>query len=503
MTAEPGALSQPTPSTVDEPDVLGRQVRTGLRWSFINSVVGRAGQVVVGIVLARLLTPYDYGVFAVALVAYTILISCSELGVTVALISRRGDSSKIGSTVTTLSWVSGAVLTLAIWLAAPAVTRQLDTADATDALRVLSLAILVAGFAAVPGAIVQRDFQQNWRFAADSANFLVSTGVAVVGALLGGGALALAWSRVAGNGVSAVILGLGAKERFRPGFRPAVAVDLLRFGLPLAGASVLAFAVMNVDYVVVASTIGPIALGYYMIAFNLSGFPVTTFSTMVRSVSLPAFGRLREVPGSAGEGFVMAARLLVTVTVPVTVLLAVLAEPLIHIVYGAKWLPAVVSLMLLSGLGLFRVFHELVYDYLAAMGRSRVVLLVQLIWLVALAILLPLGAQRLGLPGVGLGHLVAAFTLILPIYVVVLGTERVSRRRLLSALVRPVLGGLAVAGASLACLSLTENDVVRLLLGGTVGMLAYLMVVGPTLPARWQPLSPWSWPGLVRSALTA
>jgi hypothetical protein len=85
----------------------------------------------------------------------------------------------------------------------------------------------------------------------------------------------------------------------------------------------------------------------------------------------------------------------------------------------------------------------------------------------------------------------------------VLGTEWVSRRRLLTAVVRPILGGLAAAGTSLACLSLTENDVIQLLLGGTAGMLAYLMVVGPALPPRWQSLSPWRWPGLVRGALTA
>src|SRR5262249_54419540 len=155
-----------------------------------------------------------------------------------------------------------------------------------------------------------------------------ATGVAIGGVALGGGALALAWSRVAANAVSAVMLAVAARERFRPGWQPAAARQLLRFGLPLAGASAVAFAVMNVGYVVVARSLGPVALGYYMIAFNLSGFPVSTFSTTVRSVSLPAFGRLRDAPDRAGAAFATATRLLVSVTMLVSVLLAALAWPL-------------------------------------------------------------------------------------------------------------------------------------------------------------------------------
>ena len=156
-----------------------------------------------------------------------------------------------------------------------------------------------------------------------------------------------------------------------------MARDLLRFGLPLAGASALAFAVLNVDYVVVARTLGPVLLGYYMIAFNLSAFPVSTFSAVVRSVSLPGFGRLRQSPARAGEAFVFGARLLVTISLLASVLLAVLARPAIEVVYGPKWTAAAVPLVFLSGLGLVRVFHELAYDYLSAWGVTRVLFVVQ------------------------------------------------------------------------------------------------------------------------------
>jgi PST family polysaccharide transporter len=493
VAGEDLVMDPPGGVTAAESAELGKQVRHGLKWSVVNNAVARIGQVVVGIVLARLLTPYDYGVFATALVAYAVLISCSELGVTIALVSRRGDSRQIGPTVTTLSWASGTVLTLAIWFGAPSITAHLKTADATNVLRVLGLAIFVAGLSAVPSAIVQRDFQQRSRFVADTANFVVSTVVAIAGVLLGGGALALAWSRVAGNAVSGVILAIASRERFRPGFDPPVARDLLRFGLPLAGASALAFAVLNVDYVVVARVLGPVMLGYYLVAFNLSGFPVSTFSAVVRSVSLPGFGRLRESPAKAGEAFVFGTRLLVTVSLLASVMLAVLARPLIEVVYGPKWTNAAVPLVFLSGLGLVRVFHELAYDYLSAWGVTRVLFVVQAVWLGALVVVLPIGAHYGGLRGVGLGHLAVAFGLVVPMYVVVLGRHAVPLRPLALVLVRPAVATAGAAAGALVGMHAVSGALAQVLLGGTLGTAVYLAVVGPSLPDRWQLLSPWRW----------
>ncbi|HEV7657192.1 MAG TPA: lipopolysaccharide biosynthesis protein [Mycobacteriales bacterium] len=498
IASRPALVAAAVDVAVDEE--LGRQVKHGLKWSFVNNVVSRAGQVVVGIVLARLLTPYDYGVFAAALIAYAVLISCSELGVTVALVSRRGDSRTIGPTVTSLSWASGAVLTIAIWLTAPTIADHLHTPAAAGVLRVLGLAIFVAGLSAAPSAIVQRDFQQRTRFAADTANFVVSTVVAIVGVALGGGALALAWSRVAGNAVAAVIVVLAARERYRPGWNRAVAKDLLAFGLPLTGASALAFAVLNVDYVVVAGVLGPVALGYYLIAFNLSSFPVTAFSTVVRSVSLPAFGRLRDRPDQAGPAFVDATRLLVLVSAPVAVLLAVLGRPLIDFLYGSVWVPAALPLAFLAGLGLFRVFHELGYDYLTARGKPRLVLLIQLGWLVALGVLLPVGAHLRALPGIGIGHLIAAFGLVLPAYLLVLRRYDIALGPLLRVVLRPVLGAAATAAVALAARFGFTHPLPELLVGGAGGVLVYLAVVGPQLPGRFQALSPWSWLRMPRPA---
>ncbi len=444
----------------------------------------------VGVLLARVLAPRDFGVFAVALVAYLVVINVSELGVSVALVRHPDEGPQLGPTVWTLALVWSLLLTGGLWLAAPLAAAQLGTPEASGVLRALCLAVLVAGISAVPSAVVQRDFQQNWRFAADSVNLLVSTGVAVSLAFGGGGAYALAWSRVAGNAASAVIFFVAAKERYRPGFDRRVAARLLRFGCPLAGASLLAFALLNVDYVVVGRMWGPVALGFYVLAFNLSGWPVAAFSTMARSVALPAFARLRSGPEQRVSAFVSAFGTLLAASLAVSVLLVVLAGPTVDVVYGRRWAAAAVPLMYLASLGTFRVLHELSYDYLVAAGRTGTVMVVQAVWLAGLLVALPVGSRLHGIAGVGAGHLLVAVAVLVPAYGLALRRAGVGLTRLCRASVRPLTAAALSGAVCLGLAGLLRGQLVTLLVAGTCGALAYLAVVAPALPAPVASLSP-------------
>ncbi len=114
--------------------------------------------------------------------------------------------------------------------------------------------------------------------------------------------MALAWSWVVGQLLGTVLLLTYRPGRFRAGLASATRCGaLLAFGLPLAGANIIAFSVLNVDYVVVGRVLGATALGLYVLAFNISGWPMNLFGAVVRSVSLPGFAHLQrdgeDMPG--------------------------------------------------------------------------------------------------------------------------------------------------------------------------------------------------------------
>jgi PST family polysaccharide transporter len=458
---------------------LERKVGSAIRWSAANSLLQRVSQLGVSVLLARLIAPEQFGVFAVALVVLNIVLSVSEMGVSVALVRTSGPIDAMAPTVTTLSIGSGVLLTAICLAGAPWFANALGTPEATGVIQLMSLALVIAGASAVPGALLQRSFRQDHKFAADTSAFVVSTVVVVVLALAGFGAWSLAWSRVAANLTAAVIMFAYTKERYRPGFDAKQARELLGFGLPLAGASLLVFGVMNVDYIVVGSILGTVQLGFYLLAFNLSSWPVGAFSAPVRSVSLAAFSQVRDDPDLFQRTFARAFRLLALFTVPACVLLAALADPLVRIVYGERWAPAAAALALLVLLGAFRVALELGYDYLASAGRTRAILVIHVVWLVTLVPLLALGAHLDGIRGVALAHSAVVLLFIVPAYLIAFRPYGVRARALGPAVARPVLGGVVMVVVALAVRWTVPGQLWQLLIGGALSVAAYTVVVFP------------------------
>jgi O-antigen/teichoic acid export membrane protein len=473
------AESAPPPSAP-----LGRLVRVGLGWSFLNNLLVRIGTVLAGIVLARILTPADYGVLAVALVAFEALLSINELGVSLAIVRWPGDVRRIAPTVMTLSIIGSVGFYAIAFVAAPSFAAALNAPAATGVLRLLCVAVMLDGITAVPAGLLNRGFQQDRRMLADLASLVVFSGVAIFLASRGLGAWSIAWGRVAGNVVSAVAVTLLASVRFRPGFDGAAARELLAFGMPAAGSSLLVFAMLNVDYVVVGGLLGPVALGFYMLAFNLSSWPVTMFSMAVRRVALAGFSQLQKDPTALRFGFARSFGLLMAAAIPVSALLSGFALPLVRFVYGAKWEPAASALRWLAILGALRVALELSYDFLIAAGRSRMTLWLQAGWLAALLPTVVAGAKLGGIQGVAIAHVAVAGLLITPAFLYALARLGVSVTDLARNCWRPLAAGLIVFATATLAQQLLHGDLHQLAVGGAMSA---ALIAPLLLPMRRPP----------------
>ena len=459
--------------------VLGHQVGSAVRWSVVNSIFTRLSQVAVGILLARLIAPAEFGVFAAALVILNIVLSVSEMGVSIALVREQGDLRQIAPTVTSLSLLSGASLALLCIIGAPWFADALNAPDAAGLIRVMSLALVVGGASAVPTALLQRSFRQDLKLVADIISFIVGTSGAVGRAVLGFGAWSLAWSRVAMNVTAAAVMFGYCKERYRPGFDRAQAKSLLAFGLPLAGSSLLVFGVLNVDYIVIGGVLGPVALGLYLLAFNLSSWPVGAFALPVRSVALPAFSRLQDDPEGFLRGLLRAIRALALFTIPACVLLGAFAHPLVRFVYGPRWSGAAAALALLAMLGGMRVLLELAYDCLASAGRPRAILWIHVLWLVALVPSLVVGAELDGIRGVAVGHVLVVVLLVGPGYLFALQSVGLRVGALAHSVARPLLGGTIMTVVAVGAQRLVSGDFTKLAVGCVLSIGAYALVVYP------------------------
>jgi PST family polysaccharide transporter len=227
--------------------------------------------------------------------------------------------------------------------------------------------------------------------------------------------------------------------------------------------------------------LGPVALGVYLLAFNLSSWPVNALTTSVRSVSLPGFARLLDDPERLGRQFARSLGWVATITVPVVVLMSALAGPLITAVYGEKWAAAGPALTFLALLGGLRVTFDLAYDYLAARAESNKALALQALWLASLVPALVIGARAGNVQGAALAHVLIAVTVVVPAYVMVLRRGHVRPGDLARALQRPLLGGALAAATALASRTLVDGAWLELIVGTAAGALTYAAIVGPTV----------------------
>jgi PST family polysaccharide transporter len=285
---------------------------------------------------------------------------------------------------------------------------------------------------------------------------------------------------VVGNVAALVGSVLAAPGSLRFGWDSGQARALLRFGLPLAGASLLTLGVLNVDTLVVGSTLGKVQLGFYVLAFNISGWPVRIISEAARRVSFAGFSRLASSPQALAQGFGRALAVLVTGSVPLCVLLAVLAGPLIHLVYGGRWLPAAAALPWLMALGLVRIGCELAYDCLVAIGRRRLLILTQGLWLAALIPVLAAGAHLRGIVGVAEGHVLVAAGVVVPVFTVGLARSGITPRSLARACAWPFAGGAVTAAVAWALHGLLGDGLLALVATGVVAMAVYIVCVLPS-----------------------
>jgi PST family polysaccharide transporter len=481
-----GANAVPPPSSASnltgqqQPAELGASVRSGVRWSLINSLVIRIGTFLTGIVLARgLLTPRDWGLYAMGLTALAVALSANELGVSLAVVRWEGDVRRFAPTVLTLSTAFSTLLYGLLFAIAPAVARALHAPDGTSMLRVLGISVIVDGMTCVPMALLTRTFAQRRRMAIDFVNFLATTALTIALAVSGLGAMSFAWGSLAGHAVVLVGCALSAPAMLRPGWDREQARRLLAFGLPLAGASLLVLAMLNVDSVVVGATLGPVQLGLYQIAFNVSSWPVRAVSEVARRVSFAGFSRVASSPQALSDSFGRGLELLMAAAVPACVILAVMPAQLLHAIYGDKWTSASGALRFLALLGLLRVSYELAYDCLVAVGKRRALLIVQGWWLVILVPVLIVAARTRGIAGVGFGHMIVAGPLVAPLFVWALGRGGVRPGVVLRACARPFLGGAAMAGVCLGVQRLGLGDAAEVLLAGALATVVYLPFVWP------------------------
>jgi len=364
------ALRDAAPAAREQPLGLRQRVVTGMRWKLLSQVVGQLSRTAVGIVLAHLLTPREFGLAAMALVFTGLTTIFTDLSLGAALVQRLHITEEDRSTVFWTSAGAG-LLVAAAWVGVSPLVAHFFSDPAVEPLFAATAAsALLYGVAGTQIALLTREL--NFR-----SLELREIGATVVG---GAGAVALAfagagaWAIVAQNliiaAVSVVLVWRLSSWRPKRMYSRESLRTLGSFGGKTLGARLLSYTNLNADNLLVGRFLGSVPLGVYSIAYNVMFLPATRIAEPIQQVLFPAFARLQHDHVALRRAWVRGMELVAAVNVPAFLGMAVVAPDFVPIVLGQKWLPAVPVLQFLCLAGVAQSFQALNWSVLQAVGDS-------------------------------------------------------------------------------------------------------------------------------------
>jgi len=359
---------------------------------------------VASVILARNLEASDYGVVGFCLIVTGFLARFGDLGINSALVQRSEAGTDVLNTGFTVRLITGTGAFAAAFAAASLVPRLLDHPSGSAVIRVLSLTFVINSFALVPGCLLTRELRFGKLVLPQIASAVVSASVSIVLALSGFRFWSIVIGNLAANIASPLVLNLIRPTRIRLQMQPAVARELLHFGVQVFGSGLVIFTLFNADNFVIGSVLGATALGFYALAFNWGSMICSVLQETVHSVLFPTLSRVQKDPHTLKATYLRVLEVTTFVGFLANACLFVCAEEFLVLALGrgsTKWIPALGVLRILSVYGAVRVTLEPVGSVIMALGLPRLILRANLVaGAVELGLLYPV-LVRFGIEGVG------------------------------------------------------------------------------------------------------
>jgi O-antigen/teichoic acid export membrane protein len=472
---------------------LRQQVVRGVGWKIATVAVVQVTRIVVGVILARLLVPRDFGLASMALLFVGVASVFTDLSFGQALIARREITDRDRSTAFWTTLAAGALCAGAGVAAAPLVADFFSTPAVSHLFAVTSILFLITSFSSTQIALLTREMQFRSLQLREMAGTVLGGVVGVVLAFSGLGAWALVVQALTAEGVSLVLVWRFSSWRPSATWSAESFRRLGSFAGKTSGARVLGYVNLNADNFLIARFLGAAPLGVYSVAYNVMFAPLARLATPIQQVLFPAFALIAADRPRAGGAWLRGSRIVAAITVPAFVGLAVVAPDFVPVVLGHRWHKAIPVLQLLCIAGLAQSLQTLNHSMLQALDRAGA-LLAFMIFSATLTVSAFAIGLHWGVVGVAAGF-AAARTTVLPVFTTIVSRAAQTPVLAFVGAVRPVLEVSAAMGALTLALRLGLEDA-----GVSAGLrLAAAVVFGA---AVYVALLAWREPGLVREVWT-
>lgn len=323
-------------------------------WAFALRAVDRGIGLLRTVVLARLLAPGDFGLFGIALLAFSALDTLSQTGVHTALIQRQGDIRRTLDTAWTLQAIRGAVLALLLWFSSNPVALFFGEPAAAALVQAMAAVVVLQALTNIGVVHFQKDLRFDRRFGYMASGTAADLMVSVAAAFYLRSAWALVLGLIASSAVRLVASYL--VHPYRPRFRwdAGELRELFSFGKWVFASSAMIFLITQGDDVFIGRMLGATALGFYQIAYLISNLPATQVTHLFSEVAFPVFAQVQKDRVRLRRAFFSTLEAIALIALPLAALIGVFADDLVAFIFGTAWMPVVPVVRVLTVLGALR-----------------------------------------------------------------------------------------------------------------------------------------------------
>lgn len=353
---------------------LKSQTVSGVKWSGISMGTVTGLQFVTLAVLARLLSPSDFGLMGMIMVVVGFAQAFADMGLSNAIIQRQGVKEDHLSSFFWINVFAGIVLFVCILLFRPVAVLYFKQPSLSDYLIFAAFIFLITPIGQIFTTLLRKELKFKALSKIEIAGMAVYSVTAICFALAKFGVLSLIFGQLARSSFTVIILFIIFRKTWLPRFHFSITEikSYLSFGLFQMGERAVNYLSANVDYIIIGRFLGPAALGFYTLAYQIVIFPLTNINPIITRVAFPAFSRLQDDNLRMRRGYCKAINYISMLSFPMLTGMLVVAPEFVGLVYGPKWEPSIITLQILCLVGIFKSLGNPIGSVLLAKGRADI-----------------------------------------------------------------------------------------------------------------------------------
>jgi O-antigen/teichoic acid export membrane protein len=386
---------------------------SGINWNFIKTYSKSVINIVVGIVLARILPPEDFGLLGMVVVFTGLADLFATMGMGASIIKFKDLTYNHICVGTTFTVLLGFLVFGIFWFLSDFISIFYNEPRLTDIIQVLSIIFILKGITTVSYGLIVKEIDFKTILKIELSGFLFGYSlISITLALLGFGVWSLVFGRLATAIFTSIFTLIKKPPKLRPMFKKKEFLDLFSFGAGVSLSKFINYTANNIDYLIIGKFLSPFLLGLYQKSYNLMTQPIMQISSGIYNVLFPAFAEVQDDVQKLKTGYLRTLQTVVFLLFPILVAMIVCGKYIILGLFGPNWEGAVDVFKILVFAGFFR--STLSYSGAIAHATGKVYNEVgqQLIYVSVLVVGIFYGVQY-GIEGVGAAVVLALFVLFL------------------------------------------------------------------------------------------